>query len=189
MCPVILLVGPAPGTPEHKKWCINIPRPECTRVHNVSHRSHRMQKHNSGITSPGMVLMGSTPGPPEHEKYCVNVSRTGCPQMHYVTHRSHEMQKYKFDVTCPGALLVVCALGQPSMKNSSMHPNTLREPQVAPDVKRQVRHNVSLHPLYGIRIGPTRARKIVCRRLVPRTHPNALHDPRIAPDAKNISSA
>jgi hypothetical protein len=34
----------------------------------VTRRSHRMQKHNIGVTCPGALFMQTAPGPPEHEK-------------------------------------------------------------------------------------------------------------------------
>jgi hypothetical protein len=54
-------------------------------MHNVTHRSHRMQKHNFGIMCPGVLFVGSEPAPPKHEKYCVNVSRPGRTKTQYVT--------------------------------------------------------------------------------------------------------
>jgi hypothetical protein len=42
-------------------------------------RSYRMQKHNFGVTSPGVIFVESIPVPPEHEKLCVDVSHPDTP--------------------------------------------------------------------------------------------------------------
>jgi hypothetical protein len=82
-------------------------------MHDVTHRSHRMQKHNFGITRLGKLFNETTLGPPEHEKYFIDISRPECTGMHYMTRRSHRMQKPKFEVTCPGALFMETAPGPP----------------------------------------------------------------------------
>jgi hypothetical protein len=75
-------------------------------MHYVTRRSHRMQKHKSGVTCP-------TGCPFEHEKECIDILRTGCTGMHYVTNRSHRMQQGKFCIMCPGALFMETAPGHP----------------------------------------------------------------------------
>jgi hypothetical protein len=47
-------------------------------MHYVTRRSHRMQKHNFGITCPIALFMESALGPPKHEKYFVEVSCLKC---------------------------------------------------------------------------------------------------------------
>jgi hypothetical protein len=37
-------------------------------MHYVSRRSHRIQKHEFGVTSPGVLFLETAPGPPEPEK-------------------------------------------------------------------------------------------------------------------------
>jgi hypothetical protein len=37
------------------------------------------------------------------------------------------------------------------------HQNALRDPQMTPDAKTQVQHNVFQRTFYGIHIGPTQA--------------------------------
>jgi hypothetical protein len=64
------------------------------------------------------------------------------------------------------------------------HQNALRDPQLPPDAKTQVRHNVSRRGFCVICTGPTRVQKIVRRCFTPRRHRNALRDPQKPPDAK-----
>jgi xanthine/CO dehydrogenase XdhC/CoxF family maturation factor len=89
------------------KKSVNVSSPGHTRMHYVTHRSHRMQKHKIGITCLGALSVIFVLVAAEHEKYYVNVLRPGHTGMHYVTHRSHQMQKQKFSITCPGVLFVI----------------------------------------------------------------------------------
>src|SRR4029450_7331664 len=73
-CPGALLVGPAPGPPEHEKCCVLVSRPGRTRTHYVTWGSQRMQKHKVGVTCPGALLVGPATGPPEHETYYASMS-------------------------------------------------------------------------------------------------------------------
>jgi hypothetical protein len=52
---------------EHEKKCVDVSSPRCTGMHYVTHRSHRMQKHKFGVTSPDSLFMETTPSLPEHE--------------------------------------------------------------------------------------------------------------------------
>jgi hypothetical protein len=78
----------------------------------------------------------------------------------------------------------------PSMKNSAStfrtrtQWNVLRDPQLPPDAKTQVRRNVSRRTFNVNSDGPIRVWKIVRRRFAPRTHRNALRDPQIPLNAK-----
>jgi hypothetical protein len=81
-------------------------------MHYVTRRSHRMQKHKFGITSPGKLFMETALGPLENDK-CIVVLRPDHTGMHYVTHRSHRMQKHKCGITCPDALFLKTAPGPP----------------------------------------------------------------------------
>jgi hypothetical protein len=70
------------------------------------------------------------------------------------------MQNHKFDVMCPSVLFMEPAPGR--LENvvrrrfmPQTHWNALRDPQIPPDAKTQVRRNVSLHTFYIIRTGPT----------------------------------
>jgi hypothetical protein len=76
MCFGALMVETAPDPPEHEKLCIDVSRPGRTRMHYVTKRSHRIQKHKFSVTCPSTPFVESTLVPPEQEKYCVNVS---CP--------------------------------------------------------------------------------------------------------------
>jgi hypothetical protein len=82
-------------------------------MYNVTHKSHRMQKHKFIVTCSGMLFMKTAPSPPEHEKYCIDVWCPGRTGMKYVTHRYHQMQKDKFNITCPSVLSMQTALGPP----------------------------------------------------------------------------
>jgi hypothetical protein len=42
--------------------------PRCTRIHYVTRKSTRMQKHKFGMTCPVTLFVGSALDPPEHEK-------------------------------------------------------------------------------------------------------------------------
>jgi hypothetical protein len=58
----------APVPLKHKKYCVDVSRPERTGMHHVTHKSHRMQKHKFGITCHNTLFMKTAPGPLEHEK-------------------------------------------------------------------------------------------------------------------------
>jgi hypothetical protein len=100
------------------------------------------------------------------------------------------MQKHRFSITYPVTLFLGSAPGHQSMKNSvsmfhaQMQLNALRYSWIAPDVKTQVRRNMSHHAFSKIHTEPSRAWKIVSQCVVARTHQNALCDPQITPDAK-----
>jgi hypothetical protein len=51
--------------PEHEKKCVDDSHP---RMHYVTSRSHRMQKHKFGVTCSGVLFLKSVSIPPEHEK-------------------------------------------------------------------------------------------------------------------------
>jgi hypothetical protein len=74
-------------------------------MHYVTHRSHWMQKHMFGVTSPDVVLWNLHWSNSSMKKI-VDVLRPGHTGIHYVTCRSHHMQKHKFSVTCAGTLFV-----------------------------------------------------------------------------------
>jgi hypothetical protein len=57
-----------PGPPEPKKECVDSSRPERTRMHYVTRRSHRMQKHKFGVMFPGALFVISVPVPLKYEK-------------------------------------------------------------------------------------------------------------------------
>jgi hypothetical protein len=86
MCPGALFIKTAPSQPEDEKYCVNISRPERSRMNYVICRSHQMQKYMFDITCPGVLFLKTAPGPPEHEKSCTDVSRPKRIRMHYVTH-------------------------------------------------------------------------------------------------------
>jgi hypothetical protein len=65
-----------------------------------------------------------------------------------------------------------------------MHQNALCDPQVTPDAKTQVWHNVSWRALRGVRTGTTQAQKIVQRHFTPQMQHNGLRDPKTTQDAK-----
>jgi hypothetical protein len=67
---------------------------------------------------------------------------------------------------------------------AQMNWNTPRDPQIPPDAKAQVRHNMSRRTFYGNDTGSTQALKIGFQRFTPRTHQKALRDPQIPVDAK-----
>jgi hypothetical protein len=71
-----------------------------------------------------------------------------------------------------------------SMFHARTQWNVLRDPQLPPDAKTQVRHNVSRSTFNVNSDGPIQAWKIVRRRFVPLTHQNALRDPHIPPNAE-----
>jgi hypothetical protein len=75
-------------------------------MHDVTRRSHRIQKHKFAVTYRDTLFMKSIPVPPEHEKERVDVLRPGCTEKHYMTRRSHRMKKHKFTVTCPNTLFI-----------------------------------------------------------------------------------
>jgi hypothetical protein len=85
MCPGPLFVETGPGTPEHEKLCVDVSFPGRTRMHYVTHRSHQMQKHKFGVTSPNALFVATAPGPLEHEKLCIDISRPGRTEMNYVS--------------------------------------------------------------------------------------------------------
>jgi hypothetical protein len=43
-CPYALFIETASGPPEHEKWCVDVSRPERSRMQYVTLRSHRMRK-------------------------------------------------------------------------------------------------------------------------------------------------
>jgi hypothetical protein len=53
---------------EHEKECIDISLHGHTEMHYVTHRSHRMQKHNLFIMCPGALFLESVLVRPEDEK-------------------------------------------------------------------------------------------------------------------------
>jgi hypothetical protein len=55
------------GAPEHEKYCISILQLECNGMHNMTHRSHRMQNYKLDVTCPDALFVESLPIPPEHE--------------------------------------------------------------------------------------------------------------------------
>jgi hypothetical protein len=64
--------------------------------------------------------------------------------------------------------------------------NALYDPQIPPDAKIEVRHNMSWCTFCRIRTGPTRAWKLAHRRFTARMHHTALCDPHIPQDAKHM---
>jgi hypothetical protein len=62
--------------------------------------------------------------------------------------------------------------------------NVLRDQDIPPSAKTQVRRNMSTRAFCGIHTGPTSARKIGRRQLAGRKDKKALRDPQIPPDAK-----
>jgi hypothetical protein len=66
-----------------------------------------------------------------------------------------------------------------------MNRNALRDPQIPPEGKTQVRRKVSRRALCGTVTGTTEARKIVRQRFACRTQHNALGDLQIPLDAKH----
>jgi hypothetical protein len=129
----------------------------------AAHRSHRIQKHNFGVTCPDTLFMETAPDPPEHEKYCIDLSCPECTGMLYVTHRSHQIQKHKFGITCPGGAFYGNRTGPTQLSKMvcrhltpRTHRNALRDPQILPDAKTQVQHNVSWCAFYGNRTGRSR---------------------------------
>jgi hypothetical protein len=84
---------------EQDKQCIDVLCPGGSRMHYVTRRYHRIQKHKFGVKCPDALFVESEPVPAEQTKECVNVSRPVCTTMHYMTRRSHRMQKHKFGVT------------------------------------------------------------------------------------------
>jgi hypothetical protein len=57
-----------PGSPKHEKFCIDVSRSGCTRMHYVTRRSHRMQKHKFSVTCPDALFIESVAVPLEHEE-------------------------------------------------------------------------------------------------------------------------
>jgi hypothetical protein len=82
-----------PGPPEQEKYCINILCPRRIKMHYVTRRSYRMQKHMFIIMCPDALFVKSIPVPPEHEKEYMDVLWPTYTGMHYVTHRSHRMME------------------------------------------------------------------------------------------------
>jgi hypothetical protein len=39
-CPCVLLIGSESGPPELEKYCVDVSRPEGTRTHYITHKSH-----------------------------------------------------------------------------------------------------------------------------------------------------
>jgi hypothetical protein len=50
------------------KKCVDVSHPERTRMHYVTHRPHRIQKHKFNIMCPDMLFVESVTIPPEDEK-------------------------------------------------------------------------------------------------------------------------
>jgi hypothetical protein len=87
-------------------------------MHNVTRRSHQMQKHMFGVRCPGAIFVVSVPVSHRQEKLCIDVS---CPirtKMHYMTRISNWMQKHMFGKMCTAALFMETTQGHQSMKNS-----------------------------------------------------------------------
>jgi hypothetical protein len=53
---------------EQEKQCIDVSRPGRIRMHYVTRRYHRIQKHKLGVTSAYAHFLETAPGPPEPEK-------------------------------------------------------------------------------------------------------------------------
>jgi hypothetical protein len=71
-------------------------------------------------------------------------------------------EKHKFGLTCLGAPFMEIALGPHEHEKLVhqqfapwMHCNAILHPQIPPDAKTQVQHNVCRHAFYENRIGPT----------------------------------
>jgi hypothetical protein len=88
-------------------------------MHNVTRRSHQMQKHMFSVTCLDAPFIESIPVPHEHENQCDHVSRPGRTGMHYVTLTSDRMQKHKLGVTCPGAFFMETTPGPLELENAS----------------------------------------------------------------------
>jgi hypothetical protein len=67
MTPNALFMETALGPPKHEKGCADVLRLGCTKMHYVTCRSHRMQKHKFGVTCPGALFVISVPVPLQHE--------------------------------------------------------------------------------------------------------------------------
>jgi hypothetical protein len=100
------------------------------------------------------------------------------------------MQKHKFGVMCLDSLFVEAVPGPPKYEKLCVdvsHPRDTGMNYMTCRYHRMQKHKFDigcpdtfLWNLYG----PTRARKIACRRFTPRTQRNALCDPHISPNAK-----
>jgi hypothetical protein len=53
---------------EDEKLCVDVSRPESTRMHYVTHRTHRMQKQMFGVTCPSALYVESVPVLLENKK-------------------------------------------------------------------------------------------------------------------------
>jgi hypothetical protein len=67
-CPDALFVKSVPVPPEHEKSGVDVSRPGRTRMHYVTHRSHRMQKYMLGKMCFCTLLVQFVLVSPEHEK-------------------------------------------------------------------------------------------------------------------------
>jgi hypothetical protein len=107
-------------------------------------------KHKFGVTCLGAHFLESVPLHPSM-KNSVDVSRPGHTGMHCMTRISDRMQKHKFALTCPVALFVESILIRPEHEKQCrcLTPRTLwtvlRDPQIPPNAKTQVRLNVPRH--------------------------------------------
>jgi hypothetical protein len=67
-CPEVLFVEFIPVPHEDEKLCVDVSRPESTRMHYVTHRTHRMQKQMFGVTCPSALYVESVPVLLENKK-------------------------------------------------------------------------------------------------------------------------
>jgi hypothetical protein len=156
-------VETTPGPPEHEKLCIDVSRPEHTRMHHMTQRSHRIKKQFwCNVSHRAFYGIRTVP------------RRT---KMHYVTRRSHRMQKHMFDIMYPDALFVETIPSPPEQEKLCIDvscPGCTRTPYVAHRSQRMQKHKFDIMDPSAFLWKRHQAKYVVARFLwkLHRAHPS-----------------